>query len=74
MTDIATTPAGVLREGDVVWWHHWTRRKGRRVQELEWVRVTSRSSLTPTLVFGRNENDKPRCIPISEIRRIEHCE
>lgn len=70
MTDtlIAHTPLGDLHKGDIVWHRRYNRAKREHV--VEWAVVSDRSSLSPALVFGRNEKDKPRVIRLEDITRI----
>jgi hypothetical protein len=49
VTVLATTPAGVLRKGDTIWY----RRRSRKGIVFEQATATNRSATTPALIFAR---------------------
>jgi len=58
----------MIAKGDIVFylWH----RRGFPPRP-EWAEVSSASSLSPNIVFGRNQDGKARAIPIDSITRIK---
>jgi hypothetical protein len=65
MTDTSIGPIG---KGDVVF-YLWPPRGVKR--RPEWAVVSSASFLTPSIVFGRNQDGKARAINVAHITRIQ---
>jgi hypothetical protein len=68
MNETIDTSIGPIGRGDIVF-YTWVRRG--RPDRVEWAVVSSASSLTPNIVFGRNDQGKARAINVSMITRVQ---